>query len=124
MSAFLVMIDGTPLTQEARIMRLSVASLRQMVKGPLHVQQLRSYSGLEMLRCLGQLDLPQRLQAACAATGGDYGEDLLHALAFPLAHSVGTQRVARRAITRPVRGVLGHVWGHVDQPEGFDKGAS
>lgn len=71
MSAFLVMIDGTPLTQEARIMRLSVASLREMVKGPLHVeftrQQLRSYSGLELLRrYLGQLDLPQRLRAACA----------------------------------------------------------
>src|SRR5207247_9030036 len=59
-------------------MRLSVASLRRMVKRPLHVeftrQQLTSYSGLELLRrYLRQLDLPQRLRTACAATGGDYG---------------------------------------------------
>jgi len=58
-------------------MRLSVASLRQMVKRPLHVeftrQQLTSYSGLDLLRrYLRQLDLPQRLRAACAATGGDW----------------------------------------------------
>ena len=55
-------------------MRLSVASLRRMVKRPLHVeftrQQLTSYSGLELLRrYLRQLDLPQRLRTACAATG-------------------------------------------------------
>jgi hypothetical protein len=35
-------------------MRLSVASLRRMIKGKLHVefvrQELTSYSGLEMLR--------------------------------------------------------------------------
>src|SRR2546422_9957564 len=43
----------TPLTQEAPLMRLSVASLRRMVKRPLRVefvhQQLTSYSGLELL---------------------------------------------------------------------------
>lgn len=49
-----------------------------MVKGKLHVefvrQDLTSYSGLELLRrYLRQLDLPSRLRAACAATGGDYG---------------------------------------------------
>ena len=59
-------------------MRLSVASLRRMVKGKLHVefvrQEMTSYSGLELLRCyLRQLDLPRRLRAACADTGGDYG---------------------------------------------------
>ena len=49
-----------------------------MVKRPLHVefgpQQLTSYSGLELLRrYLRQHELPSRLRAACAATGGDYG---------------------------------------------------
>src|SRR5260370_41827257 len=67
-----------PLTQEAPLMRLSVASLRRMIKGKLHVefvrQELTSYSGLELLRrYLRQHDLPRRLRAACAATGGDYG---------------------------------------------------
>src|SRR5258705_3165257 len=66
-----------PYTQEAPLMRLSVTSLRRMVKRPLHVefapQQLTSYSGLELLRrYLRQQDLPRRLRAACAATGGDY----------------------------------------------------
>src|SRR3989442_6528009 len=67
-----------PLTQEAPLMRLSVASLRRMVKRPLHVefvqQQLTSYSGLELLwRYLRQCELPSRLRAACRSTGGDYG---------------------------------------------------
>src|SRR2546427_3542833 len=67
-----------PLTQEAPLMRLSVASLRRMVKRPLHVefvqQQLTSYSGLELLwRYLRQCELPSRLRAACGSTGGDYG---------------------------------------------------
>src|SRR2546425_11300409 len=68
----------TPHTQEAGLMRLSVASLRRMIKGKLHVefvrQELTSYSGLEVLRrYLRQRELPSRLRAACAATGGDYG---------------------------------------------------
>jgi hypothetical protein len=63
-------------------MRLSVASLPRMVKGKLHVefvrQELTSYSGLELLRCyLRQRDLPRRLRAACAGTGGDYGGERL-----------------------------------------------
>ena len=58
-------------------MRLSVASLRRMIKGKLQVefvpQDLTSYSGLELLRrYLRQLDLPHRLRAACASTGGMY----------------------------------------------------
>ena len=49
-------------------MRLSVASLRRMVKRPLHVefthQELTSYSGLELLRrYVRQIDLPHRLGA-------------------------------------------------------------
>src|SRR6266849_6590507 len=68
----------TPPTQEAPLMRLSVASLRRMIKGKLSVefvhQDLTSYSGLELLRrYLRQLDLPRRLRTACASTGGDYG---------------------------------------------------
>jgi hypothetical protein len=54
-------------------MRLSVASLRRMIKGKLPIefvrQELTSYSGLELLRrYLRQHDLPRRLRAACAAT--------------------------------------------------------
>ena|SRR3989441_1106425 len=70
-------------------MRLSVASLRRMIKGNLHVefvrQDLTSYSGLELLRrYLRQLDLPRRLRAACAGTGGDYGGGRLALLILAL----------------------------------------
>jgi len=59
-------------------MRLSVGTLRQVVKRDLAIafvpQQLTSYGGLELLRrYVRRLDLPRRLQAACAALGGDYG---------------------------------------------------
>src|SRR6266581_746287 len=86
-----------PLTQEAPLMRLSVASLRRMVKRPLHVefgpQQLTSYSGLELLRrYLRQLELPRRLRAACAATGGDYGGGRLALLVLALLY-VGARRL-------------------------------
>jgi hypothetical protein len=69
-------------------MRLSVLSLRRMVKGTLHVefvqQELTSYSGLELLRgYLRQCSLPRRLRAACAATGGDYGGGRLALLFTP-----------------------------------------
>src|SRR5215471_427962 len=44
----------TPSTQEAPLMRLSVASLRRVVKGALRIefvrQDLTSYGGLELLR--------------------------------------------------------------------------
>ena len=65
----------TPHTQEASLMRLSVASLRRMIKGKLHLefvpQELTSYSGLELLRrYLRQHDMPRRLRAACTPTGG------------------------------------------------------
>ncbi len=70
-------------------MRLSVASLRRMIKGKLQVefvdQDLTSYSGLESLRrYLRQLDLPHRLRAACAGTGGDYGGGRLALLILAL----------------------------------------
>src|SRR5713226_5715077 len=87
----------TPHTQEAPLMRLSVASLRRMVKGKLHVefvhQELTSYSGLELLRrYLRGRDLPRRLRAACASTGGDYGGGRLALLVLALFY-VGARRL-------------------------------
>src|SRR5713101_9866777 len=84
-------------TQEAPLMRLSVASLRRMIKGKLSVQfvhqDLTSYSGLELLRCyLRQLDLPRRLHTACAAMGGDYGGGRLALLILSLFY-VGARRL-------------------------------
>ncbi len=78
-------------------MRLSVASLRRMIKGKLPVefvhQELTSYSGLELLRrYLRQHDLPRRLRAACAATGGDYGGGRLALLVLALLY-VGARRL-------------------------------
>src|SRR6266481_8486342 len=86
-----------PLTQEAPLMRLSVASLRRMIKGKLHVefvhQELTSYSGLELLRrYLRQHDLPRRLRAACTATGGAYGGGRLALLVLALLY-VGARRL-------------------------------
>src|SRR3989442_2677529 len=64
--------------EEAPLMRLSVGTLRQVVKRDLSIafvpQQLTSYGGLELLRrYVRRIELPRRLQAACAALGGDYG---------------------------------------------------
>jgi hypothetical protein len=77
-------------------MRLSVASLRRRIKGKLSVefvhQELTSYSGLELLRrYLRQLDLPRRLHAAGASTGGDYGGWQLALLILSLFY-VGARR--------------------------------
>ena len=56
-------------------MRLSVGRLRQVVKRDLPItfvpQKLTSYGGLELVRrYLRRIDLPRRLHAACAASGG------------------------------------------------------
>src|SRR2546427_4220655 len=63
---------------EAPLMRLSVGSLRQVVKRDLPIefvpQQLTSYCGLELLhRYVRRLGLYPRLRRACADLGGDYG---------------------------------------------------
>src|SRR5215472_10641164 len=86
-----------PLTQEAPLMRLSVASLRRLVKRKLHVefveQELTSYSGLELLRrYLRQHEVPRRLRAACVYTGGDYGAGHLALLILALFY-VGARRL-------------------------------
>ena len=78
-------------------MRLSVASLRRLVKRKLHVefveQELTSYSGLELLRrYLQQRNVPQRLRAACGATGSDYGGGRLALLVLGLFY-VGARRL-------------------------------
>src|SRR3972149_1751027 len=70
--------DVLPLTQEAPLMRLSVASLRRGVKGDLTIQfvpqALTSYGGLELLgRYLRQIDLRARLRQAFAGLRSDYG---------------------------------------------------
>src|SRR5207245_2287346 len=62
---------------EAPLMRLSVGSLRQVVKRDLPIefvpQQLTSYGGLELLhRYVRGLGLYPRLRRACAGLGGDY----------------------------------------------------
>jgi len=78
-------------------MRLSVASLRRLVKRKLHVefveQELTSYSGLELLRrYLRQRNVPQRLGTACSATGGDYGGGRFALLVLGLFY-VGARRL-------------------------------
>ena len=58
-------------------------------------QELTSYSGLELLRrgqFLRGVDLPRRLQAACAASGGDYGGGRLALLVLALLY-VGARRL-------------------------------
>jgi hypothetical protein len=78
-------------------MRLSVGTLRQVVKRDLPIefvpQQLTSYGGLELLqRYLRQLALPRRLRTACAALGGDYGGARLALLVLALLY-VGARRL-------------------------------
>ena len=78
-------------------MRLSVGTLRQVVKRDLPIafvpQQLTSYGGLELLRrYLRRLDLPRRLHRACAARGGDYSGAQLGLLLMALLY-VGARRL-------------------------------
>src|SRR5437660_11345341 len=82
---------------EAPLMRLSVGSLRQVVKRDLRIgfrpQQLTSYGGLELLhRYVRRLGLYRRLRRACADLGGDYGGARLSLLLLALFY-VGARRV-------------------------------
>jgi len=77
-------------------MRLSVETLRQVVKRDLPIafvpQQLTSYGGLELLRrYLRRLELPCRLQRVCAELGGDYRGARLGLLLMALWY-VGARR--------------------------------
>ena len=78
-------------------MRLSVGTLQQVVKRDLSIafvpQQLTSYGGLELLRrYVRRIELPRRLQAACAARGGDYSGGRLALLLVALPY-VGARRL-------------------------------
>src|SRR6266852_2719452 len=69
--------NALPLTLEAPLMRLSVASLRRVVKGDLTIQfgsqALTSYGGLELLgRYLRRIDLVARLRQTFAGLRSDY----------------------------------------------------
>src|SRR5262250_1573979 len=82
---------------EAPLMRLSVGTLRQVVKRDLPIafvpQQLTSYGGLELVRrYLCRIDLRRRRHAACAALGGDYGGTRLALLLMALPY-VGARRL-------------------------------
>ncbi len=98
-------------------MRLSVASLRRMIKGKLPVefvhQELTSYSGLELLRrYLRQHDLPRRLRAACTTTGGDYGGGRLALLVLALLYvgpAASLRRGSRRRGSVPTTVVAPHL---------------
>src|SRR2546428_6159588 len=78
-------------------MRLSVGSLRRVVKRDLPIefvpQQLTSYGGLELFRrYVRRLRLPHRLQRACAPLGGDYCGARLSLVLLALFY-VGARRV-------------------------------
>src|SRR5262245_38147701 len=70
--------NALPLALEAPLMRLSVASLRRVVKRDLTIQfvpqALTSYGGLELLGgYLHRVDLGTRLRQACAGLRSDFG---------------------------------------------------
>jgi hypothetical protein len=78
-------------------MRLSVDSLRRVVKRDLAIefvpQQFTSYSGLELLRrYMQRLDLATRLRRACGALGGDYNGASLSLLILALLYT-GARRL-------------------------------
>src|SRR5258708_20236240 len=86
-----------PSPQEALLMRLSVDSLRRVVKRDLAIefvpQQLTSFGGLELLRRYVQrLALPARLRRACAALGGDYNGASLRLLVLALLYAGARRR--------------------------------
>jgi hypothetical protein len=78
-------------------MRLSVASLRRVVKRDLPIefvpQQLTSYGGVELLRrYLQQVDLSGRLRRTLGTRGSDYGSARLSLLVLALLY-VGGRRL-------------------------------
>ena len=81
-------------------MRLSLASLRRVVKGDLTIQfvpqALTSYGGLELLgRYLRRIDLGARLRQACAGLRSDYGSHRI-VLVLLARFYVGARRLEHR----------------------------
>src|SRR5262245_48688568 len=88
-----------PYAQEALLMRLTVATLRRIVKADLPIafvpQQLTSYGGLELLRRYFRLlGLHRRIRQAFTGygLGGDYGAGRLVVLVIALL-VVGARRL-------------------------------
>src|SRR6266852_7204011 len=88
--------NALPLTLEAPLMRLSVASLRRVVKRDLTIQfvpqALTSYGGLELLgRYLHRIDLGARLRQAFTGLRSDYGSGRIALVLLALFY-VGARR--------------------------------
>jgi len=78
-------------------MRLTIATLRRVVKGDLTIQfvpqALTSYGGLELLgRYLRQIDLGARLRQAFAGLRSDYGSSRIALVLLALFY-VGARRL-------------------------------
>src|SRR5438093_10013027 len=89
--------NALPLALEAPLMRLSVASLRRVVKRDLTIQfvpqALTSYGGLELLgRYLHRLDLGARLRQAFTGLRSDYGSHQIALVLLALFY-VGARRL-------------------------------
>ena len=88
-------------------MRLTIATLRRVVKGDLTIQfvpqALTSYGGLELLgRYLRQIDLGARLRQAFAGLRSDYGSARIAMVLLALFY-VGARRLEH--LRYPRRGV-------------------
>src|SRR5262245_58310558 len=87
----------TPFTLEAPLMRLSVTSLRRVVKRDLTIefvpQALTSYGGLELLgRYVHRVDLGARLRQAFTGLRSDYGSHRIALVLLALFY-VGARRL-------------------------------
>ena len=94
-------------------MRLSVSSLRRVVKGDLAIefgpQNLTAYGGLELVRrYLHRCDVMARLRRAVAAVPSDYGGGRLALLVLALFY-VGARRAghAHAPVADEVAGARG-----------------
>src|SRR5215468_3786366 len=89
--------NALPRTLEAPLMRLTIATLRRVVKGDLTIQfvphALTSYGGLELLgRYLRRIDLGARFRHAFAGLRSDYGSSRI-ALVLLALFCVGARRL-------------------------------
>src|SRR5215475_669964 len=89
--------NALPSTLEAPLMRLTIVTLRRVVKGELAIQfvpqALTSYGGLELLgRDLRQIDLGVRLRQAFTGLRSDYGSHRIALVVLALFY-VGARRL-------------------------------